>query len=116
MYNGETTLFEPYQGLIRGNMFINLYDGYGKIYDIKPLNEQAELLTYIDMYCFACIDLELYLDLNPNNTNALNLYRELNNEKQKYMNIYESKYGQLTTDYVPNNMWNWATNKWPWEV
>ena len=66
MYNSTNDLFEPYQGFIRGNMFKNLYDGYGKVYDIQPLNEHAELLTYLDMLDFAMIDIGLYLDVFPN--------------------------------------------------
>ena len=49
-------LYEPYQGFIRGNLFENLYDPY-KVngpYEIKPMNEQAELLTYIDNNFYNC--------------------------------------------------------------
>jgi len=56
MYNKQIELYEPYQGFIRGNMFPELFDQYGRIYDIKPMNEQAELLTYIDIFDFALID------------------------------------------------------------
>ena len=45
--NNTPSLFNPYQGFIRGNMFEGLYDSY-KIkepYDIKPMNEQAELFS-----------------------------------------------------------------------
>ena len=73
MYNENGNLFEPYQGFIRGNMFQDLYSSFGKVYEIKPMNEQAELLTYIDMLDFACIDLGLYLDIDPDNIQMIQL-------------------------------------------
>ena len=57
--------FNPYEGYIRGNLFPKLYNTY-KIevpYKIKPLNEQAEMLTYINSLYFALTDLNLYLDI-----------------------------------------------------
>lgn len=111
-------LFEPYQGFIRGNMFENLYDGFGKVYDIKPMNEQAELLTYIDIFDFACIELGLYLDVFPNDQNMINLYNKFNNERNKMMKEYENRYGPLILngDGLDNYPWSWNNGPWPWEV
>lgn len=110
-------LFEPYQGFIRGNMFKNLFDQYGKIYDIKPLNEQAELLTYIDMLTFACIDLKLYLDIYTDDKEIINLYNIYSNELKKYMMSYEKTYGSLTENNISQDekIWNWVS-PFPWEV
>ena len=114
MINKE--LFEPYQGFIRGNMFKNLFDQFGKIYDIKPLNEQAELLTYIDIYNFACIDIKLYLDINEDDQEMIDLYNIYCSELKKYMMEYENKYGALTENSLfMKDKWNWL-NPFPWEV
>lgn len=114
MINNE--LFEPYQGFIRGNMFKSLYDQYGKVYDIKPLNEQAELLTYIDIYNFACIDLKLYLDINEDDEELINIYNMYSAELKKYMMEYENKYGPLTENSIfMKDGGNWLT-PFPWEV
>lgn len=115
MYNQNNNLYEPYQGFIRGNMFKNLYDNYGKIYDIKPINEQAELLTYLDMFDFACIDLGLYLDIYPNDETIIQLYNQLNSEKMKILNKYEKAYGTISSNNNSNN-WSWNNTPWPWEV
>lgn len=111
-------LVEPYQGFIRGNMFKNIFDQYGKIYDVKPMNEQAELLTYLDMYEFACIDLALYLDVNPNDQEIINLYNQLNNEKVNVMSKYEESFGPITQNskYINMGYWAWDNSPWPWEV
>ena len=115
MYNQNNNLYEPYQGFIRGNMFKNIFDNYGKIYDIKPINEQAELLTYLDMFNFACIDLGLYLDIYPNDENIIQLYNQLNSEKIKILNKYENSYGTISSNNNSNN-WSWNNTPWPWEV
>ena len=110
-------IFEPYQGFIRGNMFKNLFDQYGKVYDVKPLNEQAELLTYIDIYNFACIDLKLYLDVNEDDEELIKLYNMYLAELKKYMMEYENKYGSLieNSSFMKDDSWNWL-NPFPWEV
>jgi spore coat protein JB len=106
----NNNLFDPYQGFIRGNMFKNIFDQFGKIYDVKPLNEQAELLTYIDAYTFACIDLKLYLDIFDDDTDLINLYNMYSMELKKYMMEYESKFGPLNenSNYLEGN-WNWLS-------
>lgn len=117
MYNENANLYEPYQGFIRGNMFQNLFSPYGKVYDIKPLNEQAELLTYLNMLDFACIDLDLYLDVFPEDQKMITLYNKLLKEKNNIMNKYEDNFGPLTlnSDTLENTPWTWIICPWPWE-
>ena len=117
--NKPKKLFDPYNGFIRGNMFPELYNGYklNKPLEITPLNEQAEMLTYIDALCFAIIDLNLYLDVNPNDKNMIELFNNYQKEKDEVTKEYESKYGPLTInspklDKVP---WSWDNAPWPWE-
>ena len=89
----STKLYDPYDGFIRGNLFKNTYDPYKlqEPYEIKPLNEQAELLTYIDALGFALVDLNLYLDVYPENKNMINLFNQYRKEKESMLKEYESK-------------------------
>ncbi len=115
----DLDLYDPYEGFIRGNMYKNLYDPYkiNSPYEIKPMNEQAEMLTYIDALCFACIDLGLYLDVFPNNKDAINLFNKYNGQKNSLMNKYQEKFGPLTLDSDALNAYPWAWNErpWPWD-
>ena len=115
----DLDLYDPYEGFIRGNMYKNLYDPYkiNSPYEIKPMNEQAEMLTYIDALCFACIDLSLYLDIFPNNKDAINLFNKYNGQKNSLMNKYQEKFGPLTLDSDALNAYPWAWNErpWPWD-
>lgn len=119
MTNTSNNLFDPYNGLIRGNLFKNLYDPYknNEPYEIKPMNAQAELLTYVDALNFAMIDLNLFLDVNPNNQEAIKLFNQYREEKVKLMKDYESKYGPITIDSDSLNSypWAWDDMPWPWD-
>ena len=112
-------LYDPYNGLIRGNLFKNLYDPYkpGEPYEIKPMNAQAELLTNIDALSFAMVDLGLFLDVNPNNQDAIKLFNQYREEKEKLTKDYESKYGPITLDSDSLNSypWSWNDMPWPWD-
>lgn len=117
--NQSDNLYDPYNGFIRGNMFQNLYDPYKmkEPYEIRPMNEQAELLTYIDALCFATIDLSLYLDVYPNDKSVIDLFNQYRNEKKKLTEEYESKFGPLLLDSDSLNSypWAWDDKPWPWE-
>ena len=115
----EKGLFTPYEGFIRGNMFKALYDSY-KIntpYEVKPMNEQAEMLTTIDSLCFAIIDLNLYLDNHPDDKNLITLYNEYRRRNNEIKAQYERKFGPLVTSSEALNTYPWAWNNkpWPWE-
>ncbi len=114
-----SNLYDDYQGFIRGNLFKNLYDPY-KIkqpYEIKPMNEQADMLTKIDALSFAMTDLQLYLDTHPTDRNMLSLFNEYREEKKNKVREYETKYGSLTTNSnsLNNYPWGWIDEPWPWE-
>lgn len=116
----KSNILDPYQGFIRGNMFSDLYNGYkiNQPIGINPQNKQAEMLTTIDSLCFAMTDLDLYLDIYPNDKNALELYNFYQNSYNEYMKSYQKEYGPLELDSATfkNNFWTWILSPWPWEV
>lgn len=119
MKNTSNYLYESYNGFIRGNMFKNLYDPYkmNEPYEVKPMNEQAELLTKIDALGFAMIDLNLLLDVNPNSQEAINLFNKYRKQKESLTKEYESKYGPITinSDSLNSYPWAWDDMPWPWD-
>ncbi len=112
-------LFNPYQGLIRGNLFKNIYKPYKneKPYEIKPMNEQAKMLTDLDALEFAIIDLNLYLDVNPDDRKAIELFNQYRVENEELLKIYQNKFGPifLNSDSLTNMPWMWDNRPWPWE-
>ena len=114
-----SSLYSPYEGFIRGNMFPSLYNTYkiNKPYQIEPLNEQAEMLTNLDMLSFAALDLSLYLDVYPNDKDILNLFNKYREQAGKATLEYEKKFGPINKSSSANNAypWQWANKPWPWE-
>ncbi len=114
-----STVLDPYNGFIRGNMFPKLYNGYKiqKPFEIQPINEQAELLTYLDTYSFATTDLNLYLDVFPNDKDMIELFNQYRVEKNKILEQYEKKYGPilLNSNALLSYPWAWDDKPWPWE-
>ena len=115
----KNSVYDVYNGYIRGNMFPALYNFYrtDKPYVITPMNEQAELLTYVDMYTFAMTDLNLYLDVHPDDKEALQLFNEYRKQSIEATKNYENKYGplQLTSNSLNTFPWAWDNEPWPWD-
>lgn len=113
-------LFEPYEGFIRGNLFKGLYQSYkvSQPFQVEPMNDQAQLLTYIDSLGFAAHDLNLYLDVHPNDTAMINLFNDFRRQANKATGEYEKKYGPLfvnSSASEKNEHWAWNQSPWPWE-
>ena len=111
-------IYDPYQGFIRGNMFPTLYNGYGiKNLDINPTNEQARMLTTLSTLEFAAHDINLYLDLHPEDRDMIELYNQYRIESNELRDKYENAYGPILASSNATNQipWNWKNSPWPWE-
>lgn len=80
------------------------------------LNRRA-LLEKVLEYQFACIELNLYLDNNPDDKDALYKFNIYSTKYNDAKCEYEAKYGPLTnfgyvSSYYP---WEWVNNPWPWD-
>lgn len=66
---------------------------------------------------FVMVELELYLDGHPNNTEALKRYRCTADEFKEVTARYEAVFGPiLARNNDCENEWQWVTTPWPWEV
>ncbi|MGL5712613.1 MAG: spore coat protein CotJB [Paraclostridium sp.] len=77
---------------------------------------RSEMLTNIEEICFACLDMNLYLDTHVDDTNAIATYNKLCAQLAKARIDYEKKYGPLNNfGYSPVQMPNkWVADAWPW--
>ena len=78
---------------------------------------RAEQVRKIQELCFACVDMNLYLDTHPNDRNAVKLYQDYLRNAKQIMNKYESMYGPLTlySSDIKQTNWEWIRAPWPWE-
>ncbi len=81
-------------------------------------NKQCALLKKIQEMEFVAIELLLYLDTHPEDTDALNDYNCAVDVMEKYLQEYEDEYGSLIAlgHHGVRGCWDWSEDPWPWEV
>ena len=84
---------------------------------LEAKTERQRKLNEIRSYAFAMKELNLYLDVNPNNASYINLFNEYRKIKEKLVEQYEKMYGPLTlnSSALEQNNWVWNNSPWPWE-
>ncbi len=113
------SLYDPYNGFIRGNMFNSLYNGYkiNKPIELIASNEKDKLKLYLDAMCFAAHDINLYLDLYPEDKDMIELFNQYRMNANVLKEEYQNKFDPILTssDALSRIPWAWDNNPWPWE-
>lgn len=112
-------LYGPYEGYVKGNLFRNLYDQY-KSYrpmSLAPSSEREEALLNLNQIQFAMHELNLYLDVYPNDANIMRQFVAYRNTYNDLLNQYENRYGALNVNSISLNSvpFGWVNQTWPWE-
>lgn len=112
-------LYGPYEGYVKGNLFRNLYDQY-KSYrpmSLAPSSEREEALLNLNQIQFAMHELNLYLDVYPNDANIMRQFVAYRNTYNDLLNQYENRYGALSVNSTSLNSvpFGWVDQTWPWE-
>lgn len=116
-FNRGDNLYTPIEGFNRGNMFSDMYSKYkNHVYKLKVTNDRDMLLYKIQMYNFAMKDMNLYLDIYPDDKKMLNNFQEYKKIYIELKSKYENIYGPLSVnDVVSSSKWTWIDNPWPWD-
>ena len=119
MSMNNQNLFNPKDGFEKGNMFTGLYSEY-KSYQPQKLNpktDQERKLYEIDAISFAAHDLNLYLDMHPEDQSMVVLFNDYRKKLEELTKSYESMYGPLTvnSNEMENKTFSWINSPWPWE-
>lgn len=117
--NNSISILPPYESFILGNAFKDIYDSFKNYKPTKliPNNEQAEMLLNVGQLCFIVHELNLYLDVNPDDKNILSMFNNYNKMANEAIKKYESKYGPLVLSNIleDSNSFSWEETSWPWE-
>jgi spore coat protein JB len=77
---------------------------------------QKELLAQITAVDFLIIDLNLYLNTHPMDSEAVKKYNALVTKCQGLKQTYERHFGMLTSTSSHSPFpWQWISEPWPWE-
>ena len=113
------SLYPPKEGYEKGNLFSNLYSQY-KNYQpakIKVNNEKEKLLLELSAIAFAAHELNLYLDLHPDDTSMITLFNDYRKQADELNRQFETKYGPLniSSNSLEKTPFMWEKDPWPWE-
>lgn len=115
--NSEVDLVDVKEGFLRGNMFKDEYIPYRNLSyeEIKVKSDRDAKLLNVMQYEFAINDLNLYLDVHPNDKYALNEFNRLVEEVEKVKEEYVKLYGPLEVCDNIFDKFKWIDNPWPFE-
>ena len=112
-YQEYAALYSPMEGLARGTLFQALdkpLDAVGGA-PRKPKGKKP-WLDYLALG-FALDDLRLFLDVNPENREALAEYNELLRKRKELRTRLEEQEG-MTDVFSESDAWSWAVAPFPW--
>lgn len=114
------SLFTPTVGFDNGNLFSNLYNQYK---DFKPAsvtadNEREAMMRELSRMAFAAHELNLYLDLHPDDTSMIALFNDYREKAVHLMKEYDRRFGPLSisSNNLNQTPFMWQKDAWPWEV
>lgn len=82
-------------------------------------DNQYNAIRNVARYAFAMIDTQLFLDVYPDNCEAMEYYLEMKKNHEAAVAEYERTYGPLTVDSaaaINDGCWKWTQGPWPWQV
>jgi spore coat protein JB len=75
-----------------------------------------EILQQLTILDFAAVDLQLYLDTHPNDTQALEQYNNTVTQADELRAEYEENFGPLFSfRSLAGKKYTWLDNPWPWQ-
>lgn len=82
------------------------------------MTEREKALKRVQMYSFAGIEAQLFLDTHPQDKQALEYFKRCAKALAKATEDYNEKYGPLTPSALSADAskWEWVKGPWPWEV
>lgn len=114
--DGMPKMYNADEALKRGNLFPGLYDSYRgyKPGELKVSTNRERSLLEIQMLDFAINDLNLYLDLHPEDEGAYDLFAKYVESCKRKKDVFTRMYGPLLVDNLVDE-WEWSKGVWPWE-
>ena len=106
--------YEPRKAMVRGTLYPGLDLPFMGM--VNQNNLPVTPLSEVQVLAFAVQELALYLDIHPEDTEALELYRQYQQLYQKVSQAYEREKRPLN-HAAPGqgDTYAWLDDPWPWE-
>lgn len=112
------SLYSAEEGFMKGNMFADTYRPYQNYQPqiIQATNDQERLFLALAENDFAAHDLNLYLDLHPQDGNMLDVFNQYRQKGNQLRMEYEQKYGPLLifSNSLGQSPFLWESMLFPW--
>lgn len=117
-FNQDVNLVDPMEGFLRGNMFKDEYLPYKNLtyFKLSPCSEKDAYLLKIMALSFAVNDLNLYLDLHPDDRFVFEKFKKYGEELKNLSKEYAKVYGPLELTQTKGNKYDWLDSPWPWDA
>ena len=80
------------------------------------MNAKEKLMQDITALTFALVEVNLFLDSHPEDSEALAYFRRVREELRDLTGVYENAHGPLTVmGATAKGSWDWVATPWPWE-
>lgn len=116
-YMGKKDSVNFENGFYLGNIFSDIYKPY-KNYKPKKINsysEQQKMLLRIQELDFIINDLNLYLDIYPNDMKCFEMFKKCCKELEVLKKKYYEKYQVLELVYDVKDKYTWIDDPWTWD-
>ncbi len=118
-FQEESVIYPPDEVLKKGTIYSELYKPYcepAKL-GVKCSFKPSSLLEELTILDFMAVDLGLYLDTHPEDTEAIKQYNVVVSNADKIRTQYEKQHGPLCSFRSGSNssMFTWIDCPWPWE-
>ena len=80
------------------------------------MTEREMMLKKIGMLKFALVDIDLFLDTHPGDSDMLKKRAEYERELMPLVESFEQRFGPLTKAESMTNTWSWVKDPWPWDT
>ena len=115
--DSHMNIFDLKTGLSLGNIYINEYKPYKNFMPkkISVNNDREKMLLKIQELDFALNDLNLKLDINPEDKELYKLFKNYAIELKNLCEQYSKEVEVLELIKDVNGKYTWINDPWPWD-
>lgn len=112
----DNDIYNKDEALVKGNLYKDLYVPYKNYKEekVKVYNEQDKDMLALQELCFVINDLNLYLDLHPEDNNSFKIFKDTVKSYKEKKKEYVKKWGPIDLlDKMDD--FEWTLSLFPWE-
>lgn len=115
MQRSDSAKFEPQEALSRGTLYPGLEMPWLNNFNVTGVPKTP--LGELQALDFCIVELGLYLDTHPEDSEALSLYRAFQLAYKQKREEYVKRFGPISKhDITDDDEYSWISDPWPWDA